>query len=289
MIMIIMIMDWIYSGLFVLFAQKHFYIEPIINSYHTMVSYMCSCPSANWRKHGSQSAPNGPSDHHRASTSWTLLLLWTTDGWLLFLQNFSARTHSPNWQTLQEEDSLHAQASAVALGASQISPSTPVWPCFSADLQQLLCVVIGFLMALQSSWALHWFRDGDRMTHHLPNIFRVRVPAKHFCLKADGARSFLWSAIIFSSGPGAPAGSLRIGWFGDGGLGWYVKLSDQSLKLNFSQRKLMTLGIENCLFCAFWEFRATCGEIYLSYIHTFLLPCVPQLYFPLLRYLVSLV
>lgn len=127
-----------------------------------------------------------------------------------------------------------------------------------------------------SDWsALHRFRNGDRMTHHLPNIFRARVPAKHFCLKADGARRFLWSAVIFSSGPGAPAGSLRIGWMVGGGglvLGEVCRnpyTSNKKFETKFRSSKLKWNGpIENGLFCIFkvignlWR-----NQIYTTYIH----------------------
>lgn len=150
----------------------------------------------------------------------------------------------------------------------------------------------GTLVELSDWSALHRFRNGDRMTHHLPNIFRARVPAKHFCLKADGARRFLWSAVIFSSGPGAPAGSLRIGWMVGGGglvLGEVCRntyTSNKKFETKFRSSKLKWNGpIENGLFCIFkvignlWR-----NQIYTTYIQymSVFLHCFPRLYFSLL-------
>lgn len=140
----------------------------------------------------------------------------------------------------------------------------------------------GTSVELSDLSALHGFRNGDRMTHHLPNIFRARVPAKHFCLKADGGRRFLWSAVIFSSGPGAPAGSLRIEWIVGGGglvLGEVCKTpynSNKKFETKFWSSELKWDWLmENCVFCVFEVVGNLWGK---TIITTYIIVCVCSLF-----------
>lgn len=76
-------MDWNFMDLFE--TLKALYIEPGVHSHsiHTGGSYMCShsCPGAEWRKRGSRSAPNGPSDHKPNIHSHLYKAMWVkTDG-----------------------------------------------------------------------------------------------------------------------------------------------------------------------------------------------------------------